>query len=206
TTFVEKIEKGIKNRRKGKPTRFVFDKEMDSSLVEFLIKKLNLSKKDSIIPAQKIHNFKHFMGLPRVFKSEKHLEERLPFEHPEFAGRQRVSDVLVKKDVLLSFPYHTFHPVIDLLREAAMDPHVRSIQITIYRMAENSKIANALINAARNGKEVTVMLELRARFDEEHNLIWKERFEMEGVQVLLGIPDKKIHAKLCIIKKRVHNK
>ncbi|NGM64044.1 polyphosphate kinase 1 [Sphingobacterium sp. SGR-19] len=206
TTLVEKIEKGIKNRRKGKPTRFVFDKDMDSSLVTFLIKKLNLSKKDSIIPGQKIHNFKHFMSFPKIFKSEKPAVERSSFDHPDFAGRQRVSDVLVKKDVLLSFPYHTFNPIIDLLREAAMDPHVQSIQVTIYRMAENSKVANALINAARNGKHVTVMLELRARFDEEHNLMWKERFEMEGVKVLLGIPDKKVHAKLCIIKKRVDNK
>ncbi len=206
TTLVEKIEKGIKNRRKGKPTRFVFDKDMDSALVAFLIKKLNLSKKDSIIPGQKIHNFKHFMDFPKVFKSEKPSTERSPFDHPDFAGRQRISDVLVKKDVLLSFPYHTFHPIIDLLREAAMDPDVRSIYITIYRMAENSKVANTLINAARNGKEVTVMLELRARFDEEHNLMWKERFEMEGVKVLLGIPDKKVHAKLCVIKKRLNNK
>lgn len=205
TTLVEKIEKGIKNRRKGKPTRFVFDKDMDAALVAFLIKKLNLSKKDSIIPGQKIHNFKHFMDFPKVFKSEKPSTERSSFDHPDFAGRQRISDVLVKKDVLLSFPYHTFHPIIDLLREAAMDPDVRSIHITIYRMAENSKVANTLINAARNGKEVTVMLELRARFDEEHNLMWKERFEMEGVKVLLGIPDKKVHAKLCVIKKRLNN-
>lgn len=206
TTLVEKIEKGIKNRRKGKPTRFVFNKDMDPSLIELLIKKLHLSKKDSIIPGKKIHNFKHFMDFPKIFRSEKRPKERTPFDHPDFAGRQRVSDVLVKRDVLLSFPYHTFHPIIDLLREAAMDPDVKSIHIAIYRMAEHSKIANALVNAARNGKEVTVMLELRARFDEEHNLIWKERFEMEGVKVLLGMPNKKVHAKLCIIKKRANNK
>ncbi|WP_200811721.1 polyphosphate kinase 1 [Sphingobacterium psychroaquaticum] len=206
TTLVEKITKGVKNRRKGKPTRFVFDKEMDSSLVEFLIKKLNLSKKDSIIPGQKIHNFKHFMDFPKVFKTEEKAKERIPFYHPDFDGKQRISDVLIKKDVLLSFPYHSFVPMIDLLRESAMDPDVKSIHIAIYRMAENSKIANALVNAARNGKEVVVMLELRARFDEEHNLDWKERFEMEGITVLLGIPDKKVHAKLCIIKKRIENK
>ena len=206
TSFVQKIEKGVKNRRKGKPTRFIFDKNMDEQLVAFLIKKLNLAKKDSIIPGQKIHNFKHFMGFPKVFDTAKNLNRPRPFDHPDFAGHQRVSDVLVKKDVLLSFPYHTFHPVIDLLREAAIDPDVKSIQVTIYRMAENSKVANALVNAARNGKDVTVMLELRARFDEEHNLYWKERFEMEGVKVLIGLPDKKIHAKLCIIKKRFNNK
>ncbi|MFD2599110.1 polyphosphate kinase 1 [Sphingobacterium corticis] len=206
TTLVEKITKGVKNRRKGKPTRFVFDKNMDTNLVEFLIKKLNLSKKDSIIPGQKIHNFKHFMDFPNVFKAYKKPAERTAFDHPAFDEGKRITDVITKQDVLLSFPYHTFDPIIDLLREAAMDPDVVSMQITIYRMATNSKIANALINASRNGKKVTVMMELRARFDEEHNLEWKERFEMEGIQVLLGVPNKKVHAKLCIIKKRAEAK
>lgn len=205
TTLAEKIEKGIKSRRKGKPTRFVFDKEIDKPLLEFLIKKLSLSKKDSIIPGGKIHNFKHFMDFPDVFKTHKKPEERNSFDHPELAN-QRVTDVILKNDILLTFPYHTYTPVIDLLRESAMDPDVKSIQLTAYRLASNSKIINALINAVRNGKEVTVMLELRARFDEESNLEWKKILEQEGVKVLVGIPNKKIHAKLCIIKKRVHGK
>lgn len=205
TTLAEKIEKGIKSRRKGKPTRFVFDREMDKALLEFLIRKLNLSKKDSIIPGGKIHNFRHFMDFPKVFKTYTAPEERSSFDHAAFADH-RVTDVILKNDVLLTFPYHAYTPVIDLLREAAMDPDVRSIQITAYRLASHSKIANALINAVRNGKEVTVMLELRARFDEESNLEWKDIFEQEGVKVLLGIPNKKVHAKLCVIKKRVHNK
>ena len=206
TTLVEKITKAVKNRRKGKPTRFVFDKNMDVNLVEFLIKKLNLSKKDSIIPGQKIHNFKHFMDFPNVFKAYTKPVERTAFDHPAFVAGQRVTDVITQKDILLSFPYHNFDPVIDLLREAAMDPDVKSIRVTIYRMATNSKIANALINASRNGKDVTVMVELRARFDEEHNLEWKDRFEMEGIEVLVGIPNKKVHAKLCVIKKRAGGK
>ena len=206
TSYAEKIEKGIKSRRKGKPTRFVFDKDMDKSLVEFLIKKLNLSKKDSIIPGLKIHNFRHFMDFPDVFKDYKKPIERTTFSHPEFKNDKRITDVITQKDILLTFPYHTFNHVIDLLREAAMDPDVKSIQLTAYRLASNSKIVNALINAVRNGKEVTVMLELRARFDEEANLEWKERLELEGVKVLVGLPNKKVHAKLCVIKKRVNNK
>lgn len=206
TNFAEKIEKGIKNRRKGKPTRFVFDKEMDKALLELLIRKLNLTKKDSLIPGGKIHNFKHFMDFPDVFDSYETPKERKSFTHPAFEQRERVTDYILKKDVLLTFPYHTYTPVIDLLREAAMDPDVKSIQITAYRLASNSKIINALIYAARNGKEVTVMLELQARFDEESNLQWKEMLEPEGITVLVGIPNKKVHAKLCIIKKRVHNK
>ncbi|MDR2282989.1 MAG: polyphosphate kinase 1 [Sphingobacterium sp.] len=206
TSFADKIAKAVKSRRKGKPTRFVFDQEMDATLVDFLIKKLNISKKDSIIPGQKIHNFKDFMNFPAVFRKYHKPKERNSFLHPDLADQTRITDVITKKDILLSFPYHTFEHVIDLLREAAMDPDVLSIQITAYRLASNSKVANALVNAVRNGKDVTVMLELRARFDETHNLEWKERFEMEGVKVLLGIPNKKIHAKLGIIKKRVHGK
>jgi polyphosphate kinase len=206
TSYAEKIEKGIKSRRKGKPTRFVFDKNMDKALLEFLIKKLNLTKKDSIIPGQKIHNFRHFMDFPNVFKNYEQPVERSSFIHPEFDHEGRITDVILKKDVLLTFPYHHFNSVIDLLREAAMDPDVSSIQITAYRLASNSKIVNALVNAARKGKDVTVMLELRARFDEEANLFWKEHLETEGVKVLVGLPDKKVHAKLCVIKKRVNHK
>lgn len=206
TNLAEKIQKGVKSRRKGKPTRFVFDKNMDKALLEFLIRKLNLSKKDSIIPGGKIHNFKHFMDFPNVFKEEKKPQERTSFCHPAFVDHHRITDVILKKDVLLTFPYHDYRPVIDLLRESAMDPNVKSIQITAYRLADKSKIANALINAARNGKEVTVMLELRARFDEEANLEWKERLEQEGIKVLTGLPNKKVHAKLCVIKKRVNGK
>lgn len=206
TNLAEKIEKGLKNRRKGKPTRFVFDKDMDKALLELLIRKLNLSKKDSIIPGGKIHNFKHFMDFPDVFEKYERPVERTSFTHQAFEHGERVTDVILKHDVLLTFPYHTYTPVIDLLREAAMDPDVKSIQITAYRLANNSKISNALIYAARNGKEVTVMLELQARFDEESNLMWKEMFEPEGITVLTGIPDKKVHAKLCVIKKRANNK
>lgn len=206
TSFADKIAKAVKSRRKGKPTRFVFDQKMDPNLVDFLIKKLNISKKDSIIPGQRIHNFKDFMDFPAIFRKYHKPQERTSFLHPDLADQTRIADIVTKKDVLLSFPYHTFEHIIDLLREAAMDPDVTSIQITAYRLATNSKIANALVNAVRNGKDVTVMLELRARFDEAHNLAWKERFEMEGVKVLLGIPNKKIHAKLCIIKKRVQGR
>lgn len=206
TSLAEKIAKGVKNRRKGKPTRFVYDKNIDKDLLDFLIYKLHLSKKDSIIPGAKIHNFKHFMDFPNLFKSYSIPAERKSFTHPALKGASRITDVILKKDVLLSFPYHSFRPIIDLLREAAIDPEVESIQITAYRLAPNSKIANALINASRNGKEVIVMLELQARFDEENNLDWKEKFEMEGIQVLVGIPNKKVHAKLCVIKKIVLDK
>lgn len=201
TSLIQKIQKGLKNRRKGKPVRFIYDKEMDAGLLEFLIRKFNLSKRDNIIPGSRIHNFREFMDFPKQVFQE-HNKRRKPMDHPALL-ENRVTDVVLKKDVMLHFPYHSFNPVIDLLREAAIDPHVTSIKITAYRLAKQSKIVNALINAVRNGKQVTVMLELKARFDEEANLAWKERLEEEGVKVLIGIPDMKIHAKICVIRKRL---
>jgi polyphosphate kinase len=204
TTLMQKIEKGLKNRRKGKPTRFVYDREMDKGLMDYLIKRLNLSKKSgNLIPGGRIHNFRHFIDFPDVFP--KKGQRRKPFAHPLLMKSPRVTDVVLEQDVMLHFPYHSFNPVIDMLREAAIDPNVTTIKITCYRLASNSKIINALINAVRNGKHVTVMLELRARFDEEANLEWKERLEDEGVRVLIGIPNVKVHAKICLIKKRINN-
>ncbi len=204
TTFAEKIEKGIKNRRKGKPVRFVYDKEMDAGLLEYLIRRLSLNRKSNIIPGGRIHNFRHFMDFPDILSNKS--SRRASFIPSSLQSAQRVTDIILKQDVMLHFPYHSFDPLIDLLREAAMDPDVTSIKITAYRLASNSKIINALINASRNGKEVVVMLELKARFDEEANLEWKKILEEEGVHVLLGVPKMKVHAKLCIIKKRKGNK
>jgi polyphosphate kinase len=203
--FIDKISKGIKNRRKGKPVRFVYEKDMNPEMLEFLIKKLGLSRKSSIIPGGHIHNFRHFMDFPNVIKEPNYNRPR-PFIHPAFKKKVMVFDLIMQKDIMLHFPYHAYDPVIDMLREAAMDDTVISIKITAYRLASNSKVINALINAARNGKKVTVFLELKARFDEEANLEWKTIMEEEGIIVLVGIPNMKVHAKLCVIQKRVKNK
>jgi polyphosphate kinase len=200
TTIIQKLQKGLKNRRKGKPVRFVYDREMDPGLLEYLIRRLNLTKRDNLIPGGRIHNFRHFINFPEeVFKEKK--QRKKPFDHPLLAVH-RVSDVILQKDVLLHFPYHSFLPLIDLIREAAFDPDVTTIKITCYRLAQQSKIINALINAVRNGKEVVVMLELRARFEEEANLEWKERLEEEGAKVLVEIPNMKVHSKICVIRKK----
>ena len=204
SNLIEKIEKGLKNRRKGKPVRFVYDREMDAGLLDYLIRRLNLNQKSNIIPGGRIHNFRHFMDFPDIVKQKSIRKASLT--HPELSRSLRVTDVVLKKDVMLHFPYHSFNPVIDLLRESAMDPDVVSIKITAYRLAPASKVINALINAARNGKQVTVMLEVKARFDEEANLEWKDVLEQEGITVLYGIQNMKVHAKICVIKKREKNK
>ena len=204
-SYIDKIEKGIKNRRKGKPVRFVYDKEIDPALLEYLIRRTGLTKKDHLIPGGRIHNFRHFMEFPdSVFKVKPN--KRKPFAHPELSSVLRVTDKVLEKDVMLHFPYHSFNPIIDLLREAAIDPEVTTIKITAYRLAKHSKVINAIINAVRNGKDVTVVLELRARFDEENNLEWKKILEEEGVKVMVGIPNFKVHAKLCLIRKRIKNR
>jgi polyphosphate kinase len=199
--IIQRIEKGLRNRRKGKPVRFVYDRETDPGLLEYLIRRLHLTKRDNLIPGGRIHNFRHFMDFPdQVFNDKRNRKK--PFYHPLLL-EHRISDVLMKRDVMLHFPYHTFAPIIDLLREAAFDPDVTTIKITCYRLAEQSRIINTLINAARNGKQVVVMLELRARFEEEANLEWRARLEEEGVKVLVEIPGMKVHSKVCLVRKKV---
>lgn len=204
TSLIQKIEKGLKNRKKGKPVRFVFDKEIDSGLLNYLIKRLGLTNKDNIQAGERIHNFKDFMNFPdSVF--QKKSSRKKPFFHPLLRNVNSVMQVILQRDVLLNFPYHSFDSLIDILREAAIAPDVVSIKITCYRLARESNIVNALTNAVRNGKSVTVILELRARFDEEANLEWKMILEEAGVRVFVGLPNMKVHAKICLIKKRTNN-
>ena len=202
TSVIQKLEKALKNRKKGKPVRFIFDKDIDASLLTYLIKRMGLSGKDNLIPGGRIHNFKDFINFPEAVFKQKSTRKK-PFLHPLLKNVNRVTDVILQRDVLLSFPYHSFDSLTDLLREAAIDPDVKSIKITFYRLASRSKIINALTNAVRNGKAVTAVIELRARFDEEANLEWKEELEEAGVKVLIGVPDLKVHAKICMIKKIV---
>jgi len=204
TSLMQKIEAGIKKRKRGKTVRMVYDKEIDPLLLNYLMRRLKLSLNDNMIPGSRIHNFRDFMEFPNVFP--KQVSQRKIFTHAAFSESLRVTDVVLKRDVLLTFPYHSFDSLIDLLREAAMDDDVKSIQIAAYRVASNSKVMNALINAARNGKQVTVMLELRARFDEEANLLWKTILEDEGIKVLIGIHNMKVHAKVCMIVKKIGNR
>lgn len=203
--LITELRKNLKKRSTGKATRFVYDKRMDPQLLEYLTRRLDLSKNANLIAGGRIHNFKAFMNFPKEVFSDI-IPRPKPFVHPLLKQPCRIMSVIEKRDVLLHFPYHSFDSVIDLLREAAIDPAVQSIHMTVYRLAKDSKVINALLNAVRNGKKVTVILELKARFDEEANLQWKTILEEEGIQVFVGVPEKKVHAKLCLIKKREFNK
>lgn len=205
SNIITELEKNLKKRSKGKATRFVYDKRIDPQLLDYLTRRLNLDKKADLISGGRIHNFKAFMDFPKeVFHDIKYRPK--PFVHPLLKQPCRIMDVIQNRDVMLHFPYHSFDSVIDLLREAAIDPFVQSIRITVYRLAKNSKVINALLNAVRNGKSVSVVIELKARFDEEANLKWKSILEEEGIKVYVGVPNMKVHAKLCVIKKREFNK
>jgi polyphosphate kinase len=203
-SLIQKIQKGLKNRKKGKPVRFVYDKEIEPALLAYLVKRLGLTHNENMIPGGSVHNYKDFINFPDSVFTQKSLRKK-PFTHPLLKNTNSVTSVVMEKDVMLHFPYHSYDSVIDFLREAAIDPEVVSIKITCYRLASRSKVINALTNAVRNGKQVTAMLELRARFDEEANLEWKEELEEAGVKVLIGVQNLKVHAKLCLIKKRVNN-
>jgi len=205
TSLIQKLEKGLKNRKKGKPVRFSFDKEIDSGLLNYLIKRLELSTKDNLQSGERIHNFKDFINFPETVFDKKSSRKK-PFIHPLLKNVNSVSEIILERDILLDFPYHSFDSLIDILREAAIAPDVVSIKVTCYRLARNSNVINALTNAVRNGKSVTVVLELRARFDEEANLEWKETLEEAGVKVFMGLPNLKVHAKLCLIKKRINKR
>lgn len=204
-SIILQLKKGLKNRKKGKPVRFTFDKEIDSDLLNYLIKKLELTNKDNILAGGRIHNFKDFTDFPAPVFQLNQVQNK-PFLHPLLRDAKSVMNEILKRDILLNFPYHSFDSVIDLLREAAIVPEVLSIKITCYRLASDSKIINALINAVRNGKSVTVVLELRARFDEEANMEWKSILEDAGVKVFMGAHNLKVHAKVCSITKKVKNR
>jgi len=203
-SLAEKIRKGIKKRGDGRPTRLSYDRKMNTELLQLLVEKLKLTSEDSKVPGGSIHNFKDFMKFPAVFSAEHAIHKKDPLLLPSL--KSPISKTILQRDLLLSFPYQSFRPVIDLLREAATDPEVTAIKITAYRLSAQSHIISALIAAARNRKKVTAVLELRARFDEENNLHWKNILEKAGVTVLTGPDDKKVHAKLCLITKQTDKK
>lgn len=199
-SLVKKISESIKRRKKGEPVRLEYDENISPDILKYLSKRLKFLK-DNIIGGGRYHNFVDFINFPVIGKSE--LKYKFPpaLSHPELKKNQSVMKVLRKKDILLTYPYQSFHHIIDLLREASIDPKVKSIHITLYRVSRNSNIVNALINAVKNGKQVTAVVELQARFDEERNIFWSNRLQEEGARVIYGVPGLKAHSKLFLISR-----
>lgn len=201
-SLVEKISGSLKKRKKGDPVRFVYDRRISPDLLAFLQKKLKMLNGDNMIPGSRYHNFKDFIGFPDLGHRELVWPVAEPLSHPAFSRGNSMFSVLRKGDVLLHYPYQSFHHIIDLLREASIDLRVTTIQITIYRVSRDSNICNALINAVKNGKKVTVIMELQARFDEENNIYWSNRLQEEGATVIFGVPGIKVHSKMFLITRR----
>ena len=201
-SFIEAMSESIKKRKRGNPVRFVYDENMPKKLLKKLRKKLQLQNDDDIRPGGRYHNFKDFMDFPDFDKPELYFEPRPPMFHPALPINQNVFDVLKKRDIVLHYPYQSFQHIVDWLREASIDPQVTAIKMTFYRTARYSNVVNALVNAARSGKAVTVFMELQARFDEEANIQLTQKFQEEGVKVIQAIPGYKVHSKLLFIRRR----
>ncbi|MCF4101441.1 polyphosphate kinase 1 [Gillisia sp. M10.2A] len=205
-SFIEKISMSVKDRIKGDPVRFVYDMNIDEDTLGYLMGKMGIDSTDSIIPGGRYHNRRDYMNFPSLGNDNLQYKAIDPLPIPGLVLQGSLLGLIAKRDYLLYAPYQTFSYVVKFLREAALDPKVRTIKITIYRLAKISHIASSLINAVKNGKKVTVQIELRARFDEVANIRYAEQMQREGVNLIFGVTGLKVHCKTCIIEREEHGK
>jgi polyphosphate kinase len=201
-SLLENLSKSVKKRELGQPVRLIYDYEIPKDLLKFMVQRIKLSEVDNIVSGGRYHNFKDFISFPNLGKEELNFPKQPQLPHDIIKPNKSVLTSMREQDILLHYPYQSFNHFIDFLREAAIDPKVESIQITLYRIAKNSAVANALLNAKKNGKEVTVVIELQARFDEESNIYWSQVLQEEGVNIIYGVKNHKVHCKLCLVSRR----
>lgn len=200
-SLMEKISTGVKDRLVGEPVRFVYDQSIGKDTLKFFLSKMGIDSTDSIIPGGRYHNRRDYMNFPNLGRYDLlyNLNEPLPVRGLSLDGS--ILDKISQKDYLINAPYQSFSYLIKFLREAALDPKVTTIKITLYRLAKNSQIISSLINAAKNGKKVTVQIELQARFDEASNISYAEQMQTEGIHLIFGIKGLKVHSKICVIER-----
>lgn len=205
-SLLEKIRDSVYDRKDGDPVRFVYDRQIHKQTIELIMSKLDIDDTDSIIPSGRYHNRRDYLKFPSLGRKDLlyEVQPALPIKNIDIKGS--LLKRIAKKDILQYAPYHTFANTTKFLREAALDPHVEEIKITIYRLAEISQIAGSLVNAAKNGKSVTVSIELQARFDEQANINYAELMQEEGIKMIFGVPGLKVHCKACIITRREDEK
>ena len=205
-SFIEKISDSVRDREIGAPVRFVYDKNIDKESLNYLMTKMGIEPSDSVIPGGRYHNRRDYMDFPSLGRTDLLYDkiEALPIKGLSFENS--IFNEISKKDYLIYTPYHTFSYVVKFLREAALDPKVKTIKITIYRLAQISHVASSLINAAKNGKKVNVSIEIQARFDEQANIDYAEQMEQEGVNLVFGVQGLKVHSKMCVIEREENNK
>ncbi len=204
-SLLEKVAKSLDGRKKGEPVRIVYDREIADDTLRFLLKKLNIDDYDSINSGGKYHNKRDLMKFPNLGRNDLEYEKLSPITPYRFHNYRNHFEAISAEDHILYVPYHDYSVFLRFLREAAIDPKVTKIKITIYRVASESQVMSALINAARNGKEVTAVLELRARFDEANNVKWSKRLQEAGVNVIFGVPGLKVHSKIGYIERIPEN-
>lgn len=197
---MEKIAHGVISRKRGVPIRVIYDREMPREIRKRISDRLNMRELDTSLAGGRYQNHRDLMLFPDCGHSELRYEKWQPVMRPEFLSEESLLDQIRKKDRFIHVPYHSFDAYIRLLREAALRPSVKEIKTTLYRLASDSKVVKALICAARNGKKVTAVVELMARFDEESNIKWSKRMQEEGVNVIFGVEGLKVHSKLLHIK------
>lgn len=202
TGVLQKISKGVKSRKKGEPIRFVYDEQMPKDLLKKLVDRLNIDKNDTRVAGGRYHNFKDLMKFPVCGRNDLRYPVWEPILKPELNGTESLLAIIRRKDRSLHYPYHSFDTFIRVLREAAISKEVKSIKMTLYRLAKESKVIKALICAAKNGKKVTVVIELLARFDEASNINWSKKMQDAGIHVIFGVEGLKIHSKLVHIGTR----
>lgn len=205
-SFIQKISSSVRSRRDGEPVRFVYDETIEKDTLAFLMEKMGVDNTDSIIPGGRYHNRRDYMSFPDLGNSDLVYQQIKPLDIPGLVLQGSLLDRIAEKDFLQYTPYHTFAYTVKFLRESAIDPKVKSIKITIYRLASISHIASSLINAAKNGKKVIVEIELQARFDEAANIRYAEQMQREGVNLIFGVTGLKVHCKACIIEREEKGK
>lgn len=205
-SLMDKMADGVSQRKNGDFVRMIYDREMPAAMLDLVMNKLDLGESENIISGTRYHNRKDLMKFPDFGRSDLVFPKRKAHKHKYFQGKSSMLNQVVKRDVLLHYPYHNFGQVVDALREAAIDPTVERICINLYRVAHNSKIINALVNAAYNGKDVQVVIELAARFDERHNIKISNVLQEAGIQVEFGVTGLKVHSKMFLIDRKVEGK
>jgi len=201
-TLIDKMALSLKQRRKADAVRMVYDEKMPTRLLEYISARFGFGKYDSLIAGGRYHNSKDFMSFPRVGPRYLEFKPLPPIRLPRLDEQDSIFDAIREKDVLLYYPYHPFDYVIDLLKTAALDPQVVELKICLYRVARDSRVIDALVNAVHNGKRVTAVVELAARFDEAANISWAQRLTDSGINVIFGIPGLKVHSKLLLIERK----
>ena len=200
-SMLEKISAGVKDRRIGEPVRFIYDQTIDKDTLNFFLTNMKIDATDSIIPGGKYHNRRDYMDFPNLGRFDLLYKTNPPLPIPGLSLDENIMKKIAVKDYLVNAPYQSYSYVIKFLREAALDPKVTTIKITLYRLAKNSQIISSLINAAKNGKKVTVQIELQARFDEASNISYAEQMQTEGIELIFGIKGLKVHSKICVIER-----